>query len=164
MASRPCHVRRSASQGISYMAIPAEATATTDDVSEKTTEIDNPTPEITSPYAPGRHQRQRSVSNGGALPSYMTPTQSAKAKVRSQGATAKQQRIPTGPRWNTSTKRGSSISSPGYDSSSSGTISSAIHQTPRSPKAKVNGPHRRAASLREPVPIYMDEPSLPSLN
>ncbi|PKI64169.1 protein IQ-DOMAIN 1 isoform X2 [Punica granatum] len=169
MSSQPHHVRQSASRGISYVAIPTTVTATTtattaDDVSEKTVEIDTPTTDNTSPYAPGRHHRQKSGSNsGGSVPSYMAPTQSAKAKVRGQGATPKQQRSPSGPQWNSSTRRGSSFSGPGFDSSSSGTMSSSTYQAPRSPSPKVNGPHRRAAANYGPEPIYMDEWMLPAV-
>lgn len=154
MASQPHHVRQSSASRVASPAI------TTDNVSEKTVEMDNATPENTSTYAPGRHQRQKSGSNSGVVPSYMAPTQSAKAKVRSQGATTpKQQRSPSKPQWNSSTKRGSSFSGPGYDSSSSGTISSATNQTPKNPKA--NRPRSGASVGHVPQPIYMDEWAVP---
>ncbi|KAJ6411006.1 hypothetical protein OIU84_007706 [Salix udensis] len=58
-------------------------TATTDDMSEKTVEMEMITPTDTN-LSSNRHHRQLSSSN---VPSYMSPTQSAKAKVRSQGST-----------------------------------------------------------------------------
>lgn len=164
MASQPHHVRQSASRGISYVAIPTTATATTvtpDDISEKTVEMDDTTPDNISPRAPGRHLRQSSTSNSGAVPSYMAPTQSAKAKLRSQGAAPKQPCSPSGPQWNSSTKRGSSYGLPGCDSSSSGTKSSATYQAPRSPNPKLTGYRRRAADGYGPEPIFMDEWMLP---
>nr|TKS17310.1 hypothetical protein D5086_0000013940 [Populus alba] len=99
MSAQPYNVRQSGPNEGSYVTLnttTATATATTDDMSEKTVEMDMVTPTGTSNSNMGmldpnlssnRHQRQLSSSN---VPSYMAPTQSAKAKVRSQGSTKQQ--------------------------------------------------------------------------
>ncbi|KAG8381134.1 hypothetical protein BUALT_Bualt06G0090800 [Buddleja alternifolia] len=78
--------------------------------------------------------RQPRHSASDDVPSYMAPTQSAKAKVRSQGPI--KQRSPPAAQWNSSTKRGSVIG-PGYDSSSSGG-GTTTYQALRSPNPKEN--------------------------
>ncbi|KAK4759060.1 hypothetical protein SAY87_020361 [Trapa incisa] len=171
MASQPYNVRHTASQGISYVAIPTAITGTTttpDDISEKTVGIDDTTHDNISPRAPGRNHRQNSASNGGgagAVPSYMAPTKLARAKLRSQGrGTPKRQhppqRSPQRLQWNSSTKRGPSFgaSPPSGDSSSSSTKSSATYQAPRSPNPNLTGYRRGAASgSYGPESIYVDE-------
>ena len=82
-----------------------------------------------SPISNRYHQRHHSAG----VPSYMAPTQSAKAKVRSQGP-FKQKGSP-GPHWNSSTRR-SSVTGLVCDSSSSGGPIAA-HVFPRSPNPKV---------------------------
>ncbi|TKY74086.1 IQ-DOMAIN 1 [Spatholobus suberectus] len=122
------------------------ATTATDEMSEeKTVEMDmsatldsahvnmgivNQESFDTSPISNRYHQRHRSA--GG--PSYMAPTQSAKAKVRCQGQF--KQRGSPGPQWNSSTRRSSPIGL-GCDSSSSGGATAA-HVFPRSPNPKIN--------------------------
>ncbi|KAL2540271.1 IQ-domain 21 [Abeliophyllum distichum] len=66
-------------------------------------------------------------------PSFMSPTQSAKAKVRSQGPV--RQRTPTGTQWNSSTK-GGTITGPDYESSKNSGGGKAAYQAPRSPNTK----------------------------
>ncbi|RDY05849.1 Protein IQ-DOMAIN 1, partial [Mucuna pruriens] len=121
-------------------------TSTTDDMSEeKTVEMDmaatldsthanmglvNLESYDTSPISNRYHQRHHSAG----VPSYMAPTQSAKAKVRSQGPF--KQRGSPGPHWNSSTRR-SSVTGLGCDSSSPGGAPAA-HVFPRSPSPKVN--------------------------
>ncbi|XP_047969202.1 protein IQ-DOMAIN 21-like isoform X2 [Salvia hispanica] len=73
----------------------------------------------------GRIESQRPAMDN--VPSYMAPTQSAKAKVRTQGPT--KQPGPLGNTWNYSTKRVG-----GYDSSSSG--GGTPYQPQRSPNPK----------------------------
>lgn len=146
MSTQPYNVRQSGPNEGSYVTLnttTATATATTDDMSEKTVEMDMVTPTGTSNSNMGmldpnlssnRHQRQLSSSN---VPSYMAPTQSAKAKVRSQGST-KQQYAPGTPLRSPFTKKGSSINGgSGCDSSSSG--GGTTYQAPRSPSPKQNG-------------------------
>ncbi|KAL3570549.1 hypothetical protein D5086_027798 [Populus alba] len=143
MSAQPYNVRQSGPNEGSYVTLnttTATATATTDDMSEKTVEMDMVTPTGTSNSNMGmldpnlssnRHQRQLSSSN---VPSYMAPTQSAKAKVRSQGST-KQQYAPGTPLRSPFTKKGSSINGgSGCDSSSSG--GGTTYQAPRSPSPK----------------------------
>ncbi|KAK7410720.1 hypothetical protein VNO78_01734 [Psophocarpus tetragonolobus] len=84
----------------------------------------------TSPIYNRYHQRHHSAG----VPSYMAPTQSAKAKVRSQGLFKK--RGSPGPQWNPSTRTSSAIEL-GCDSSSSGGATAA-HVFPRSPSPKIN--------------------------
>ncbi|XP_061954003.1 protein IQ-DOMAIN 21-like isoform X1 [Populus nigra] len=145
MSAQPYNVRQLGPNEGSYVTLnTTTATATTDDMSEKTVEMDMVTPTGTSNSNVGildanlssnRHQRQLSSSN---VPSYMAPTQSAKAKVRSQGST-KQQYAPGTPLRNPFTKKGSSINGgSGCDSSSSG--GGTTYQAPiRSPSPKQNG-------------------------
>lgn len=138
MASQQYHARRLGLHEGSY------AMLGTEDVSEKTVEMDIATPpgsdnlnmgrlsrdtdeSIPYPYPhPNRKQRQASSEN---VPSYMAPTQSAKAKVRSQGRQSTLAGL--GPQWNPSTRRGSILGS-GCDSSSSGGGTSGF-PAPRSP-------------------------------
>ncbi|XP_048127224.1 protein IQ-DOMAIN 21 isoform X2 [Rhodamnia argentea] len=146
MAAQPYHVQQTGMPDHPYMALPTitNTTTVTDDLSEKTVEMDMVMPEnmnlrfvgrepgdASSPSS-ARHQRQSSSNN---VPSYMVPTQSAKAKVRGQGPGM--QRSPLGPQWNPSTKKGQSPET-GCDSSSSGGGTMA-YQAPRSPVVKVKG-------------------------
>ncbi|XP_050203303.1 protein IQ-DOMAIN 21 isoform X2 [Mercurialis annua] len=120
----------------SYVALTATTTTTTDDMSEKTVEMDVATP----PPALTKHQRQSSLndsnssSNNVVVPSYMAPTQSAKAKARNnsntEGSAMKQQRGSYVPQWNSSTRKQGS----GCDSSSSG----GVFLAPRSPSPSPN--------------------------
>lgn len=116
--------------------------STIDAISEKTVEMDLVMPlgsdnidmgrlsgdyVESSPYT-SRHPRRID------LPSYMAPTQSAKAKVRTQGPT--KQPSPTGTQWNSSTKR-VNLNGLGYESSSSG--GGTNYQAQRSPNPKDSG-------------------------
>lgn len=141
MSSQPYHARHLGANEPSYMTL-TTTTTTTDDMSEKTVEMDVVTPPgksninmgllETTPYT-SQQERQSSSNN---VPSYMAPTQSAKAKVRGQGSL--KQRGPYLPQWNPSTKKGSNIVGSGCDSSSSGG-GTAMYQAPRSPSLKNNG-------------------------
>ncbi|XVE64408.1 hypothetical protein DITRI_Ditri07aG0098400 [Diplodiscus trichospermus] len=112
-------------------------TCTTDKMSEKTVEMDVVTSMDLSPYSTG--QQPQSGSRFNNVPSYMAPTQSAKAKVRSQGQ-VKTQRGPYIPQWSPSKQQVA-----GCDSLSSGG-GTTIFQSRRSPSPKNNGarlPSRR---------------------
>ncbi|KAJ0253751.1 IQ-domain 21 [Hirschfeldia incana] len=123
-------------------------TTTPDDVSEKTVEMDVTTPTSLKDkiigltdreyidfgsYRPA-HKQRKSPSH---LPSYMTPTASAKAKVRDQDSTVKIQGTSFMPYWNSSTKNGS-INGSGCDSSSSGGVVATGYTGPRSPNPKMD--------------------------
>ncbi|XP_027160526.1 protein IQ-DOMAIN 1 isoform X1 [Coffea eugenioides] len=141
MASQPYHARHLVPpRETPYVAL---TSTTTDDMSEKTVEMDLASEnvvksirssiggdmdlmETTSPYAAARQQRQLGSE---FVPSYMAPTQSAKAKVRNHQDSIKNR--------STSTKRGA-VAGPGYDSSSAGGRTSTFH-VPRSPNPKSNG-------------------------
>ncbi|KAL7230016.1 hypothetical protein ACSBR2_008544 [Camellia fascicularis] len=124
MASQPYHARNLGPRESSYMTL-----TTTDDNSEKTVEMDLVAPlgseninmgrisgdPIESGQYPNRQQRNLGLDS---VPSYMAPTQSAKAKVRSQASAGRQHNPPVA-QWNPSTKRGTTVGS-GCDSSSSG--------------------------------------------
>ncbi|XP_065880176.1 protein IQ-DOMAIN 21 isoform X2 [Euphorbia lathyris] len=119
MSSQPYHNQPS------YMTL----TTTIDDtLSEKTVEMD-----VTTPPPPGinetKHHRQSSLNSH--FPSYMAPTQSAKAKVRADGTT--RQRGAYVPQWNSSTRKGI-----GCDSSSSGGGTVSYQLTPKSPSPSPN--------------------------
>ncbi|KAJ9146542.1 hypothetical protein P3X46_028791 [Hevea brasiliensis] len=149
MSSQPYHARHLGPNEASYMALTTTST-TTDDMSEKTVEMDLVTPPgmgdinngllDTSPY-PAKHQRQSSLNTH--VPSYMAPTQSAKAKLRSQGTG--RQRGPNVPQWNSSTRKGSIVGS-GFDSSSSGG-GTGVYLAPRSPSPKNNGMRHQARRI-----------------
>ncbi|KAE8671762.1 hypothetical protein F3Y22_tig00111937pilonHSYRG00004 [Hibiscus syriacus] len=137
MPSQPYHPHQLGLQEGSYIALPTTTTATgtTDIMSEKTVEMDVVTPIDSGSYS----TPQEPLSDSNGVPTYMFPTQSAKAKVRSQGSGKHQQGAYVHQR-NTSTKKG-----PGCDSSNSGG-GPAIYQAPRSPASKNNGariPSRR---------------------
>ena len=144
MSSQSQHVRP---REATYMTLATTATTTTDDMSEeKTVEMDmvgppDPThanmglmgqdfPD-SSPISKLHYEGQHSAG----VPSYMAPTQSAKAKVRSHGSF--KQRASYGPNWNVSTRRTSAVGL-GYDSSSS-CWATAAYQFPKSPSPKING-------------------------
>ncbi|KAL3014774.1 hypothetical protein AAZX31_06G123300 [Glycine max] len=143
------------------------ANATTDDMSEeKTVEMDmaanmgfmNQESYDTSPISNRYHQRQHSAG----IPSYMAPTLSAKAKVRSQGPQGPfKQRGSPGPHWNSSTRRSSAIGL-GCDSSSSGGPTSA-HVSPRSPNPKINEIRlqSRRISGGSPDNVHIEDWALP---
>ncbi|GMH18349.1 hypothetical protein Nepgr_020190 [Nepenthes gracilis] len=120
-----------------------------DDISETTVEITTPNKRVSSvsrhtreppPDFAAYTNRQRSPSSfDGGVPSYMAPTESARAKVRPHGL-AKLPTLSTSRR-NASTKNGSPRGS-GYDSSSSGggtaTCQFAKSPSPRSPGVHVH--------------------------
>ncbi|XP_052481399.1 protein IQ-DOMAIN 21 isoform X1 [Gossypium raimondii] len=139
MSSQPYDARQLGHQEGSYMTLltTTATTTVTDNMSEKTVEMDVVTAMDSGSYS----TLQQAQSGSSNVPSYMAPTQSAKAKVRSQGPMImKQQRVPHAPQWNPSTKK-----SPGCDSSSSGG-GTTVYQAPRSPGQKSNGariPSRR---------------------
>ncbi|XP_013642407.2 protein IQ-DOMAIN 21 isoform X2 [Brassica napus] len=123
-------------------------TTTPDDVSEKTVEMDVTTPTSlkeriigltdreyidVGSYRPA-HKQRKSPSH---IPSYMTPTASAKAKVRDQDTTVKIQGTSFMPYWNSSTKNGS-INGSGCDSSSSAGVVATGYPGLRSPIPKMD--------------------------
>ncbi|XP_044508060.1 protein IQ-DOMAIN 21 isoform X2 [Mangifera indica] len=138
MSEQPYHSRPVPQHEASYVTL--TTTSTTDDMlSEKTLEVDS-----TTTAMPMQLNRDTLDSNSYSTrqlqqkqPSYMAPTQSAKAKVRSQNhsqGTIKQRSTPSTPLWNTSTKKSPSNFGSGYDSSStSGGGGAATYQAPRSP-------------------------------
>ncbi|XP_042506149.1 protein IQ-DOMAIN 21-like isoform X2 [Macadamia integrifolia] len=136
MASQSSHAHHLAAQDGRY------------DTSEKTVEMDMAmsTPPRPDPSNLGRHEgqfdsaqyrpRQHHHQMGSdTIPSYMAPTQSAKAKVRNQDPV--KNRVASGPHWNPSTKRWS-LATSGCDSSSSGG-GTVTYGAPRSPSPKANG-------------------------
>ncbi|KAK6135230.1 hypothetical protein DH2020_031038 [Rehmannia glutinosa] len=134
MAAQPYHTRHVAARE-----------NTVDDMSEKTVEMDLVMPlgsenvdmgRLSGDYIESSPYTSRQPRRSGLddVPSYMAPTQSAKAKVRGQGPI--KQRSPPGAQWNSSTKRGSVVGV-GYESSSSGG-GTATYQTLRSPNPKDN--------------------------
>ncbi|KAF8104874.1 hypothetical protein N665_0166s0057 [Sinapis alba] len=123
-------------------------TTTPDDDSEKTVEMDVTTPTSLKDRIIGltdreyidfgsnrqAHKQRKSPSH---MPSYMTPTVSAKAKVRDQDTTVKLQGTSFMPYWNSSTKNGS-INGSGCDSSSSGGVVANGYPGPKSPNPKMD--------------------------
>ncbi|KAL3846180.1 hypothetical protein ACJIZ3_003583 [Penstemon smallii] len=138
MAAQPYHTRHAMAHE-----------TVVDDMSEKTVEMDlvmplgsekfnmggfSGDPIESSPYN-SRHPRRLGLDD---MPSYMAPTKSAKAKVRSQGPI--KPRSPPPAQWNSSTKRGN-VTGLAYESSSSG--GGTTYQAPRSPNLKDNrGPSK----------------------
>lgn len=159
MSSQPYQARHAGHQEASYMTLPTTTTTTTtDEMSEKMVEMDmiahlglNRDSIDSGPYP--TMQRQPSSNN---VPSYMAPTQSAKAKVRGQGPAVKQHG-PYVPQWNPSTRRGS-VAESGFDSSSSGG-GTITYQAPRSPSPKSNGtrPQARRSTGYSPTSNGVDD-------
>lgn len=140
--------------------------STTSDMSEKTVEMDLITGPLdsetinsarhtfdqaeTSPYS----ARKEGHSKFDNVPSYMVPTKSAKAKVRSQGHA--KHRSPPAAQWNASTRKG-----PRYGlglESSSGTSTTAIYQASRSPSPKTNA-NRSSGRANKWMATYSPESS-----
>ncbi|KAL9672419.1 hypothetical protein QQ045_028669 [Rhodiola kirilowii] len=142
-----------------YQSVPAEGShaalaATTDDMSDKTVEMEMLTPAgskavyTIDPFEsdPTLYVTKRSSNNFNAnvsVPSYMAPTQSAKAKARyqSQGHRGSSSPSPQGSKWNPSCTRKSVDARMGCDSSSSGggtttTTTAGPYLPQRSPSPK----------------------------
>ncbi|CAI0397451.1 unnamed protein product [Linum tenue] len=153
MSSQPYHGGRFGPTDNSYMTLTTTTTTTTtDDLSEKTVEMDVATPTTAAGSGIGnisigvmdsaggshlysaRPRRQQAPPTPNHVPSYMAPTQSAKAKARANMGPVKQV-SPYTPQWNSSTKRGHVVgsSSSVCDSSSSGG-GTAIYHVANSPK------------------------------
>ncbi|XP_041009802.1 protein IQ-DOMAIN 1 isoform X2 [Juglans microcarpa x Juglans regia] len=137
MSSQPYRARHSGHHGASFMPLATTTTTTgTDDMSEKTVEMDSFTHSKRDLNEPGPYLSKQQEVSSNNVPSYMAPTKSAKAKVRSQGTVK-----PTGPHlpsWNQSTRRGL-VAESGCDSSSSGGGGITTYQVLRSPSPKNNG-------------------------
>ncbi|TKY55977.1 IQ-DOMAIN 1 [Spatholobus suberectus] len=165
MSSQPYNVRNMGPRETSYMTLASTTSTTTDNMSEKTVEMDMvTTPGPTnvrnistmnqdfvdlSPVSNRPHQIPPSPNR----PSYMAPTQSAKAKVRAQGPS--KPRVSTGLHWNFSTKGGSTCDS----SSSGGGI--AAYQFPRSPGPKINGIRSQSRRIVGSSPDYIEDWAVP---
>ncbi|KAK7320840.1 hypothetical protein VNO77_30688 [Canavalia gladiata] len=164
MSSQPYNVKHMGQRETSGMTF-ASTSTTTDNMSEKTVEMDMvaiPGPSNvknispishdyvdSSPVSSRHYQRPPSPNR----PSYMAPTQSAKAKVRAQGPT--KPRVSTTPQWNFSTKGASTCDS----SSSGGGI--AAYQFPRSPSPKFNGIRSHSRRIVGSSPDYIEDWALP---
>ncbi|KAK7353362.1 hypothetical protein VNO80_18808 [Phaseolus coccineus] len=109
----------------------------------------------TSPISNRHHQRHHSAG----VPSYMAPTQSAKAKARSQGLF--KHRGSPGPHWNSSTRRSSAIGLACDSSSSCGPT--AAHVFPRSPSPNINEIRlqSRRISGGSPDNVHIEDWALP---
>ncbi|XP_027332432.1 protein IQ-DOMAIN 1-like isoform X2 [Abrus precatorius] len=165
MSSQPNNVKHLGPRETSYMTLASTTSTTTDNMSEKTVEMDmvaTPGPSNVKNISPMNHDfidsspvssrhYQRPLSPN--RPSYMAPTQSAKAKVRGQGPT--KPRLSTGPQWNFSTKGASTCDS----SSSGGGI--AAYQFPRSPSPKINGIRSQSRRIVGSSPDYIEDWALP---
>ncbi|KGN57664.1 protein IQ-DOMAIN 1 isoform X2 [Cucumis sativus] len=133
MSSQPYNNVRQSTTRESYIT-PTTVTTATDDMSEKTVEMDPTQLNLDSfdlGQVGGPYSSRQSISKN--VPSYMASTQSAKAKVRNQGVVKHQ-----GPKWNKAMRRGSVFGS-GCDSSSSGG-GTMTYQGQRSPIPMNNGP------------------------
>ncbi|XLR28457.1 hypothetical protein S83_056357 [Arachis hypogaea] len=164
MSSQPHNVKHLSPRETPYMNLASTTSTTTDNMSEKTVEMDKiatPGPSNNlnmgpmnqdfvdqSPILSRQHQRPPSPSR----PSYMAPTQSAKAKVRDQGPS--KPRASPGPQWNSSTK-GGSVTGSGCDSSSSGGTTS--YQYTRSPSPKINGFRPQSRRIVSSNPDYIED-------
>lgn len=154
MSSHQYQAQHSSPRETSYMNLPVAATTTinSDDMSEKMVEMDlivtsgsnNINMDLlkqelneSSPHS--IHQELQGQSSSNNVPSYMAPTQSAKAKLRNNGT--HMQRGSYTPQWNPTIKKG-------YDSSSSGGGTTTTYQFPRSPSPK----HHAMRCRRSPSP------------
>lgn len=150
MASQPHHIRNLGPHDSSYT-----THTTTDNMSEKTIEIEMAMP-MASEHVPLGRMRGDTLESAQFLtrsnrqpgldvvPSYMAPTKSAKAKVRSQGPESTKQRYSSANQWNTSTRRGTVFGLGNGDSSSSGG-GTAGYQVMKSPSPKNNILHHGQA-------------------
>ncbi|GAB4858493.1 hypothetical protein Ancab_009969, partial [Ancistrocladus abbreviatus] len=148
MVAQPYHIHTRGPSDSSHFIF-----TSTDDMSERTVEMDIATPpnalvssmsrspSVLADLAAykNRQHKQTTTFNGG-IPSYMALTQSAKAKVSPQRST-KQQTLSIS-QWTTSTKRGSPLG-PGCVSSSSGSGTESCRFT-TSPSPKPNSVHVQA--------------------
>lgn len=127
MASQPYHTRPVGPNEGSYLTL-----ATNDDVSIKTVEMDPVTPLSSEYITTGRlsgetfdsaqHSQSQRQSTSDQIPSYMAPTQSAKARARVQNP---------GKHKGQSVKKGGPTNGLSFDTSSSG--GNVTYQIPRSP-------------------------------
>ncbi|GAB4826211.1 hypothetical protein Ancab_009076 [Ancistrocladus abbreviatus] len=153
MTAQPYHVHNAGSRESSYLPL-----TNTDELSERTVEMDMATPingrvnsmsrpvkEATDFVACTNRQHKQTAFDGG-VPSYMAPTQSAKAKVRPLGSP--KQRTLSMSQWNTPTKKGSPLGS-GCDSSSSGGGTTTF-KFARSPSPKTNNVQARKSAGYSP--------------
>ncbi|KAG5617268.1 hypothetical protein H5410_017092 [Solanum commersonii] len=140
--------------------------STTSDMSEKTVEMDLITGPLdsetinsahhtfdqaeTSPYS----ARKVGHSKFDNVPSYMTPTKSAKAKVRNQGLV--KHRSPPSAQWNASKRKGAHHGL-GLESSS-GASTTAIYQASRSPSPKTSA-NRSSGHANKWMATYSPESS-----
>ncbi|KAL8095729.1 protein IQ-DOMAIN 21-like [Apium graveolens] len=142
MASQPHHIRNLGPHDNSYT-----THTTTDNMSEKTIEIEMAMPMASEHVPVGRMRgdtpesaqfftRSNRQPRLDAVPSYMAPTKSAKAKERSQGLESVKPRYSSANQWNTSTRRGPVFGLGNGDSSSSGG-GAAGYQVLKSPKSNV---------------------------
>ncbi|KAK7377482.1 hypothetical protein VNO80_02907 [Phaseolus coccineus] len=165
MSSQPENVRNMGPRETSYMTHASSTSTTTDNMSEKTVEMDmiaTPAPTNVRSISPinsdfidssplsNRHNHHIPPSPNRR---YMAPTQSAKAKVRAQGPS--KPRVSAGPQWNSSMKGGSTC-----DSSSSGGGITA-YQIPRSPGPKINGIRSQSRRVVGSSPDYIEDWALP---
>ncbi|KAJ8751925.1 hypothetical protein K2173_000671 [Erythroxylum novogranatense] len=164
MSTQPRHVGPNESP---YM------TLTTDDMSEKTVEMDLATPPgatnldmglLDPSLHPPPQQRQSSSGSASDLsnvPSYMASTQSARAKVRNYGSL--RQRNSSTPQWNPSIKRATNVGLT-CDSSSSGG-GTIVYQAPRSPSPNSKGLRLQSRRLAGHSPDFMggDDWKIPHL-
>lgn len=138
MVSQPHHIRNLGPNDTSYTTL-----TTTDNMSEKTLEIEMAMP-MASEHVPmgrlrGESARYSTRPNGqfglDSVPSYMAPTKSAKAKVKSQGSVSTKPRNSSVSQWKTSTRRSPVFGLGNGDSPSSGG-GTARYQIPKSPTPK----------------------------
>lgn len=162
MSPQPYNLRNMGLRETSYMAPVSTTSTTTDNMSERTVEMDmiaTPGPTNVRSISPINSDFIDSspLSNRQIPPSpnrhYMAPTQSAKAKVRAQGPS--KPRVSAGPQWNSSTKGGSTC-----DSSSSGGGITA-YQIPRSPGPKINGIRSQSRRVVGSSPDHIEDWALP---
>uniref|UniRef100_A0A2P2PSP3 Calmodulin-binding family protein n=1 Tax=Rhizophora mucronata TaxID=61149 RepID=A0A2P2PSP3_RHIMU len=153
MSSQPYHASQLEPNQGPYMTVATPNTTPTYkcDVSEKTAEMDVVTPPGTTSHrniglrdnSPYRSRQQRQQPSPMNVPSYMAPTQSARAKTRNHGSS--KLRGTHVPQWNPSTKRAPSPGS-ACDSSSSGG-GTAAHHAPRSPSPNTKGMRLQSGRL-----------------
>ncbi|KAI4307102.1 hypothetical protein L6164_030325 [Bauhinia variegata] len=164
MSSEPRQVRQLGQRETSYITIAATTSTTADDMSERTVEMDTAAPSPSGNTNMGLVNNDLpnsspiiSKQNHSKL-SYMAPTEAAKAKVRSPGPTRPSG--PSGPKWNSSTRR-ASLTGSGCDSSSP-TVTT-VYQFPRSPNPKINGlrPMSRRIAGGSPDCIGVEDWAMP---
>ncbi|KAH9624400.1 hypothetical protein KSS87_017955 [Heliosperma pusillum] len=134
MAAQPQLATKSGQNATTYMTAMASSN---DGVSERTVEMDMVEPPLRDSASTYRSRKEPRPSSFDGVPSYMAPTKSAKAKVRTQGSSKPRSSSPSPWNHHSPTTKRSPLGPSGAESTSSG--GSAQYQFLNTPSPKSNG-------------------------